>query len=76
MKRIISTAGVAKASLAALLAAGMLLAAGPTRSAENKNDTDTYRYLQLFGGIFERVRADYVEERPTRSSSSPRSTAC
>ena len=61
MKRIIFAARVAKASLTAVLAAGMLLSAGPTRSAEDY--TDTYRYLDLFGGIFERVRADYVEEK-------------
>ena len=27
-----------------------------------KNDSETYRQLNLFGDIFERVRADYVEE--------------
>ncbi len=28
-------------------------------SASNQ---DTYRYLNLFGDVFDRVRADYVEE--------------
>jgi len=54
-------ARVAKASLAAVLSVGMLLGADLARAAEN--DTDTYRYLQLFGSIFEKVRDDYVEEK-------------
>ena len=47
----------------------MLLAAGavalfvfPAEAAETKkNDADTYRLLNLFGDVFERVRSDYVE---------------
>ncbi len=47
----------------------MLLAAGaiallvlPAQAAETKkNDADTYRLLNLFGDVFERVRSDYVE---------------
>ncbi|MCH7551083.1 MAG: S41 family peptidase, partial [Proteobacteria bacterium] len=47
----------------------MLLAAGaiallvfPAQAAEKKkNDADTYRLLNLFGDVFERVRSDYVE---------------
>ncbi len=47
----------------------MLLAAGavallvfPALAAETKkNDADTYRLLNLFGDVFERVRSDYVE---------------
>nr|WP_308220099.1 S41 family peptidase [Nisaea acidiphila] len=30
--------------------------------AQSQNDTDTYRQLSLFGDVFERVRAEYVEE--------------
>src|SRR6185437_9015987 len=37
---------------------------------------DTYRQLNLFGDVFERVRADYVEKPDDGSSSNPRSTAC
>ena len=32
------------------------------QDAKNKNGTDTYELLNLFGDVFERVRADYVEE--------------
>ncbi len=35
---------------------------GPAMAAEaKKNDTNTYRLLNLFGDVFERVRSDYVE---------------
>jgi len=33
-------------------------------AADAKNDAETYRLLNLFGDVFERVRADYVE-KPT-----------
>ncbi len=39
-----------------------LLGPGPAMAAEaKKNDTNTYRLLNLFGDVFERVRSDYVE---------------
>jgi carboxyl-terminal processing protease len=41
-----------------LTAAGLALATGQAGSASN----ETYRQLNLFGDVFERVRADYVEE--------------
>ncbi|MFQ5954536.1 MAG: S41 family peptidase [Kiloniellales bacterium] len=56
-----STARLSRGPLAAALAAALLLTPGPAPAAED--DTDTYRYLQLLGSIFERVRADYVEEK-------------
>jgi carboxyl-terminal processing protease len=37
----------------------------PTSAAEKSNakfSDDTYKYLELFGDVFERVRKDYVEE--------------
>ncbi|MDA1091271.1 MAG: S41 family peptidase [Proteobacteria bacterium] len=41
------------------------MALNPAVAAETKkNDADTYRLLNLFGDVFERVRADYVE-KPT-----------
>ena len=52
-------------SAAAILAALSLLA--PARAADTPpetakaNSADTYRQLDLFGEVFERVRADYVE---------------
>ncbi len=48
-----------------LLVAAMvaLLVLPRADAAENtKNSPDTYRLLNLFGDVFERVRADYVEE--------------
>ena len=33
-------------------------------AAETKNNAETYRLLNLFGDVFERIRADYVE-KPT-----------
>jgi carboxyl-terminal processing protease len=42
-------------------AAGLALMA-PARAAETKFSNDTYKYLELFGDVFERVRRDYVEE--------------
>jgi carboxyl-terminal processing protease len=39
------------------------MAINPAIAAETKkNDADTYRLLNLFGDVFERVRADYVEK--------------
>ena len=44
--------------LAILSMGSMAFAAGPALSAE----ADTYRQLELFGDVFERVRSDYVRE--------------
>ncbi|HJN03603.1 MAG TPA: peptidase S41, partial [Alphaproteobacteria bacterium] len=30
--------------------------------ASAQGESDTYRQLNLFGDVFERIRADYVEE--------------
>src|SRR3712207_6916879 len=54
------------ALLAAGAAAGALAMSGisqfgPTSGA-TAAATDTYRQLNLFGDVFERIRADYVEE--------------
>jgi carboxyl-terminal processing protease len=35
-------------------------------SAQQNNSSDTYRQLNLFGEVFERVRSDYVEETQDR----------
>ena len=54
----------AAVSLVALLGSSCLTA--PTFAADAKNNTkfseSTYKYLELFGDVFERVRKDYVEE--------------
>lgn len=39
---------------------GLTLMAG--QAAAERNDAETYRLLNLFGDVFERVRAEYVEE--------------
>jgi len=47
-------------ALAAAVAATALLL--PISAAPQDGDAETYRQLNLFGDVFERVRADYVEE--------------
>ena len=45
-----------------LAASAVALLVFPAQAAETKkNDADTYRLLNLFGDVFERVRSDYVE---------------
>ena len=58
---LVGTAFVAGA--AALPVAGLLgLHVGiPTASAQEESRSDTYRLLTLFGDVFERVRAEYVD---------------
>ncbi len=49
--------------LLAALAASFLVFTHPLMAEEApKNTAETYRLLNLFGDVFERVRADYVEE--------------
>ena len=49
-------------TILAAMTAGALLAL-PAAAAEGPDNTaDTYELLNLFGAVFERVRADYVEE--------------
>lgn len=45
-------------------AASAVMSAVPmtAQAAETKFSNDTYKYLELFGDVFERVRRDYVEE--------------
>lgn len=50
-----------KAVFAAVLMALTAVVAGGLNAAE-ENEEETYRQLKLFGDVFERVRADYVEE--------------
>lgn len=55
-KRILSTLG------ASTLLLSLFVWATPAFAAdEKKNDEETYRLLALFGDVFERVRAEYVE---------------
>jgi carboxyl-terminal processing protease len=44
-----------------LVFAAMVIGAAGSAGAQSKS-TDTYRFLNLFGDVFERVRAEYVEE--------------
>jgi carboxyl-terminal processing protease len=45
----------------ALQACVLLAAMAVPAYAQDKNQADTYRLLNLFGDVFERVRSDYVE---------------
>ncbi len=46
----------------AVLAIAFLAAYGLPAASQNANNSDTYEQLRLFGDVFEKVRADYVEE--------------
>jgi carboxyl-terminal processing protease len=46
----------------AVITAAFLVAFGLPAASQNNNNSDTYEQLRLFGDIFEKVRADYVEE--------------
>jgi carboxyl-terminal processing protease len=46
----------------AVLATAFLVAYGLPAASQNTNNSDTYEQLRLFGDVFEKVRADYVEE--------------
>ena len=43
-------------------AAVLMIFFGTIASKAQKNSSDTYRQLELFGDVFDRVRADYVEK--------------
>jgi carboxyl-terminal processing protease len=58
MKRL----SVVAATAAAVLALAAPLLAQQQQQPTPKSSSDTYRQLNLFGEVFERVRADYVEE--------------
>ena len=66
--RLTKTALLLSAAVAAAAATGPLgwhMRATPAVAAETKGgkfSDDTYKYLELFGDVFERVRKDYVEE--------------
>jgi len=50
-------------TLAACAFAGSLLTAGPAAAQSQPNEAaDTYRQLELFGTVLERIRAEYVED--------------
>ena len=42
--------------------AAMVLFIVPATGQAQSNSSETYRQLDLFGDVFERVRADYVKE--------------
>jgi carboxyl-terminal processing protease len=46
----------------AVLASAFLVAYGLPAASQSTNNADTYEQLRLFGDVFEKVRADYVEE--------------
>ncbi len=49
-------------SLMVLVCLTLQFATSPAANAANQDKTDTYRLLELFGDVFERVRNDYVEK--------------
>ena len=49
-------------ALLAILCAVVFMAGPGTGVAKEQDRSQTYRLLELFGDVFERVRADYVEE--------------
>ena len=46
----------------AILGIGAVIALSGSVTAKEKDRSETYRLLELFGDVFERVRSDYVEE--------------
>src|ERR1700674_2762180 len=67
--------------LAAIAGAGLpLLATQPhsvfVGSGAKAASSDTYRHLNLFGDVFERVRADYVEKTDDSKLVESATTAC
>lgn len=54
--------GVAAFALLALSSLTVMTANGETRTAEKSKISETYKALNLFGDVFEQVRANYVEE--------------
>jgi len=46
----------------AVITAAFLVAFGLPAASQNNSNSDTYEQLRLFGDVFEKVRADYVEE--------------
>jgi len=59
--RILVRSTLAALVLSALLMASPALAPAWAVDAKTQNDADTYRFLNLFGDVFERVRSEYVE---------------
>lgn len=51
-----------KISLAAAMIACGLVVGSPAAAQKAETSADTYKQLELFGNVLERIRADYVEE--------------
>ena len=67
--------------LGAIAGAGLTLLATQSHtifvgSIAKAASSDTYRHLDLFGDVFERVRADYVEKPDDSKLVDRPSTAC
>src|SRR5438874_3972052 len=54
--------GLIAAAAGAVLLLGLNQDVGAARAANSSNNADTYKQLNLFGDVFELVRADYVDE--------------
>ena len=65
MKKQLVVGLVAGLALGGLVATYAPFAVGPAEAQQNQTpnrNSETYRQLNLFGDVFERVRADYVEQ--------------
>ncbi len=60
--RMILAAGAVAFLLSPAIVPDVAWSAEAKTETKKKNDADTYRLLNLFGDVFERVRSDYVEQ--------------
>src|SRR5438874_1632207 len=59
--------GLIAAAAGAVLLLGLNQDVGAARAANSSNNADTYKQLNLFGDVFELVRANYVDEASDES---------
>lgn len=77
MRRKFRTAtGVAVAFVAGAVAGPVVTSTVVPALAQDSGRADTYRLLNLFGDVFERVRADYVDPVNDRDAIENASMAC
>src|SRR5689334_25389020 len=60
--KFVRTATATGVALATCVALWLTMPLTVSAQQTNNNTSDTYRQLNLFGEVFERVRSDYVEE--------------
>ncbi len=62
MTKIVFTKTIQRLALATALSAAFMLGGLTQTSAEIRNNSETYKHLNLFGDVFERVKEQYVDE--------------